>query len=93
MLLLSRLLSLATPGTAARPLYLSILKQHYRLKQHTEGQPLTPRLALHAHCLEFINRQKQKIAIQAPYHKYFSTLVKKLTRYASVASPTASMRL
>ncbi len=74
-------------------LYLSTLKRHYRLKQHTEERPLTPRLALHAHLLGFVGRKNQKIAIQAPYHKDFSTLVKQLTRYASIASPTAPMYL
>ncbi len=74
-------------------LYLSILKRRYRLKKHTEEQPLIPRLALHAHCLEFINYQQQKIAIQAPYHKDFSTLVKQLTRYIGAASPITPTRL
>jgi len=70
-------------------LYLSTLKQHYRLKRHAEEQPLLPRLALHAHYLEFISLQGKKIAVQALYPKDFTTLVKQLTRYAHVTSPTA----
>ena len=74
-------------------IYLSTLKRHYRLKRHTEERPLTPRVALHAHFLEFMSLKEQKIAIQAPYHKDFSTLVKQLTRYTRMAFPTAPMRL
>ncbi len=69
-------------------LYLSDLKKRYRCKQHTQEQPLTQRVALHAYKLAFTSFQGQNIIVQAPYPKDFAVLIKQLQRYAAVADYT-----
>lgn len=57
---------------------LSRIKSKFKLKKGTTELPLVKRFALHAHSLNFINRNNQEISITAPYPKDFAVLVKQL---------------
>lgn len=60
------------------PLYLSALKQDYRLKKGTVEQPLMDRTALHALMLTFRDFSGSEVKIEAPYPKDFRALMRQL---------------
>jgi 23S rRNA pseudouridine955/2504/2580 synthase len=60
------------------PLYLSALKQGYRLKKGTSEKPLIERTALHALAVIFKDFSGKEVKIQAPYPKDFRALVRQL---------------
>lgn len=60
--------------------YLSSLKKKYNLKQWTDEQPLIKRFALHAHALEFLLINGEKVKIEAPYPKDMRVLVSQLEK-------------
>lgn len=56
----------------------SSIKRNFRVKKHTEEQPLIKRMALHAFSLEFRGLDGMPIRCQAPYPKDFSALLRQL---------------
>lgn len=64
-----------------KPIYLSSIKNSYRLAKDEEEQPIVKRFALHAKYVTFKGLDDQDIFIDAPYPKDFATLVKLLNKF------------
>ncbi len=62
-------------------LQLSQIKRGFKLKKHTEEQPLIGRVALHAAVLAFEGLAGEAIAVQAPYPKDLRALLRQLEQY------------
>lgn len=60
------------------PLYLSALKQDYRLKKGTSEKPLMERTALHAMAVTFRDFNGEEVKIEASYPKDFRALLRQL---------------
>lgn len=59
-------------------LFLSEIKRDFRLKKHTEEQPLIQRVALHAYSLAFRDLNEEVIVGNAPYPKDIAAMLKQL---------------
>lgn len=62
-------------------IFLSTFKKKFHLKKDTEEQPITHRVALHAQKIVFLDADEKEIAVEAPYPKDFSILVKQLEKF------------
>lgn len=60
--------------------YLSKIKRNFKLKKHTEEQPLISRVALHAFALEFKLMNGETQRVEAPYPKDMRALVNQLEK-------------
>lgn len=63
-------------------IYLSQIKNKFKLKNETEEQPLINRVALHAHVLNFMLPSEERVEIMAPYPKDMRALITQLERHS-----------
>ncbi|TAF66982.1 MAG: RNA pseudouridine synthase [Cytophagales bacterium] len=67
-----------------KPIFLSEIKRKkFNLKKDTEEQPLISRIALHARALQFKLLNGEEVAIEAPYPKDLSALLRQLEKFSS----------
>ncbi len=67
-----------------KDIYLSELKNNYKLKNEIEELPIIKRVALHAYKITFKNLDGDNISIVAPYAKDFNLLLKYLEKYSNI---------
>lgn len=67
------------------PFYLSTLKSNFKLKKHTEENPIISRITMHAYSLEFIHpKTKELVKFTANYPKDFSVFITLMQKYSKV---------